>query len=91
MKHKCVVTHEYPVNHKPPVLAEIYIHGEKIQTRDIEPIYTNPIIEELEKIKAEFSNLQKAHHIWLIDQDALIDECSEIIDKHIAELKGENK
>ena len=48
-----------------------------------------PLAEELEKIKAEFSDLQKAHHIWLIDQYALIDECSEIIDKHIAELKGE--
>ena len=46
---------------------------------------------ELEKIKGEIDDLQKTHHIWLIDQNALIDECSEIIDKHISELKGEQK
>ena len=46
-------------------------------------------IEELEKIKAEIDDLKKALHIWLIDRDDLIDECSEIIDKHISELKGE--
>ena len=49
------------------------------------------LIEELEKIKAKIDNLKKAHHIWLIDQDVLIDECSEIIDEHISELKGENE
>ena len=54
--------------------------------------YAELFEEELQKIKAEFKELQKAHHIWLIDQDILIDECSEIIDKHISEiseLKGE--
>lgn len=48
-------------------------------------------IAYLEKIKAEINDLQKAHHIWLIDQNDLIDECSQIIDKHITELKGENE
>lgn len=93
MKHKCMVTYEYPVEHKPPVLAEIYLHGDKVQTRDIEPIYVNPAIEELEKIKAEISAKQDE-----FIHSNLLSECNVryglniaeiIIDKHITELKGE--
>jgi len=49
----------------------------------------NPAVDLLEKVKEEINDLHKAHHIWLIDQNQLIDECSEIVDNHISELKGE--
>ena len=38
MKFKCIVEYEYPVEHKPPVKAEIVLHGDKVVTRDITPI-----------------------------------------------------
>lgn len=35
MKYKCIVEYEYPTEHKPPVSAEIYLHGDKVKTTDI--------------------------------------------------------
>ena len=37
MKYKCVIEYEYPVDHKPPVRAAIYLHGDTVTTGKIEP------------------------------------------------------
>lgn len=39
-KFKCIVEYEYPIEHKPPVKADIYLHGDKVSTREITPIRT---------------------------------------------------
>lgn len=38
MKYKAIVEYEYPCEHKPPVKADIYLHGDKVSTRKITPI-----------------------------------------------------
>lgn len=30
MKFRCVVEYEYPVDHKPPVKAEVVLHGDRV-------------------------------------------------------------
>lgn len=40
MKFKCVVEYEYPHEHKPPIEAEIYLHGDMVSTSEIKPIKT---------------------------------------------------
>lgn len=35
MKFKCIVEYEYPIEHKPPVKAEIFLHGDKVVTDKI--------------------------------------------------------
>ena len=37
MKFKCIVEYEYPVSHKPPVRAELVLHGDRVVTDNIEP------------------------------------------------------
>ena len=37
MKFKCIVEYEYPVSHKPPVKAELVLHGDRVVTDNIEP------------------------------------------------------
>lgn len=57
-------------------------HQGLLSENDLSRIYTdNDVITELEKIKAEFEDK------ILLNQTVAI----QIIDKHIAELKGENK
>ena len=38
MKFKCIVEYEYPVKHKPPVKADIYLHGDKVVTSEIKSL-----------------------------------------------------
>lgn len=38
MKYKAIVEYEYPIEHKPPVKADIYLHGDKVTTREITPL-----------------------------------------------------
>ena len=40
MKYKAIVEYEYPIEHKPPVKADIYLHGDKVSTKKIKPIKT---------------------------------------------------
>lgn len=89
MKYKCIVTYEYPVDHKPPVLAEIYLHGDKVKTSDIEPAHIDKI-KELEKIKSEMEALDLWGAVFERYNKALGD-CIDIIDEHITELKGEQE
>lgn len=53
------------------------------------------IIEELEKIKEEigeeFVDLQDGSEEWRSYVNDTVLSCYEILEKHIAELKGENK
>lgn len=35
MKFKCIVEYEYPTEHKPPVKAEIVLHGDRVVTDKI--------------------------------------------------------
>lgn len=58
-----------------------------LSEKDLSRIYTdNDMVEELEEIKAELEN-PKAISMDFFDGLAYAEE---IIDKHIAELKGEN-
>lgn len=41
MTYKCIVEYEYPVDHKPPVKAEIVLHGDRVVTDRITP-YKEP-------------------------------------------------
>ena len=47
MKFKCVVEYEYPHEHKPPIQAEIYLHGDKVLTEEITPIRTGIWIDRI--------------------------------------------
>ena len=38
MKFKCIVEYEYPVEHKPPVKAELILHGDRVVTDKITPL-----------------------------------------------------
>ena len=40
MKYKAIVEYEYPIEHKPPVKADIYLHGDKVTTSEIKPLQT---------------------------------------------------
>lgn len=59
MKFKAIVEYEYPVEHKPPVKAEIVLHGDRVITDNIKWIDQEPFINKpcVDKIRAEI--------IWL--------------------------
>ena len=38
MKFKAIVEYEYPIEHKPPVKAEIVLHGDRVVTDNIKPM-----------------------------------------------------
>ena len=42
MKFKAVVEYEYPIEHKPPVKAEIILHGDRVITENIKRIEQEP-------------------------------------------------
>jgi len=44
-KYKVIVEYEYPCEHKPPVEADIYLHGDKVTTSEITPIKTGHWID----------------------------------------------
>ena len=39
MKYKCIVEYDYPVDHKPPFEAILYLHGDSVQADRIKPFY----------------------------------------------------
>lgn len=49
MKFKCIVEYEYPVEHKPPVKAELILHGDKVVTDKIEFQKTGHWIADVDK------------------------------------------
>lgn len=80
MKFKCIVEYEYPVEHKPPVKADIYLHGDKVTTREIKALQ-----EELEKIKTEIVDIEEPDH----DFEGFyycLDKAIKILEKHIKEV-----
>ena len=73
MKYRYIVEYDYPVAHKPPVKAELILHGDKVVTDKIEifgdkmrrdefPIVKeycrDKVVAELEKIKQEIGRIQ---------------------------------
>ena len=46
MKFKAVVEYEYPTEHKPPVKAEIVLHGDRVITDNIKWIGQEPVIRD---------------------------------------------
>ena len=52
-------------------------------------VYSIIFAEELEKIKAEF--LDRCQNYYRFDNEIILNGFEELIDKHIAELKGEDK
>lgn len=49
MKYKCIVEYEYPIEHKPPVKAEIVLHGDRVYATEIKPLPKRlEIIKEIE-------------------------------------------
>lgn len=42
MKFKALVEYDYPVDHKPPVKAEIILHGDRVVTNNIKRIGQEP-------------------------------------------------
>jgi len=42
MKFKAIVEYEYPIEHKPPVKAELILHGDRVVTDSIEPLPQEP-------------------------------------------------
>lgn len=59
MKFRCIVEYEYPVDHKPPVEAEIVLHGDKVVTEDIIPIPEGHWIPSVYKDKRTQKSIQK--------------------------------
>lgn len=87
MKFKCIVEYEYPVEHKPPVAAEIVLHGDRVVTFDI-TVIPKALEQEsiLDKIRAEIEDLRFGQPI----RKFVIDECLEIIDRYKAESEEKN-
>ena len=42
MKFKAIVEYEYPIEHKPPVKAEIVLHGDRVITDNIKWVEQEP-------------------------------------------------
>ena len=83
-KYKVIVEYEYPCDHKPPVKADIYLHGDKVTTREIKPLQT-----ELEKIKADLQKMVDDEWNQSVCADKGLELAIEVIEDRIAELKGE--
>ena len=66
MKFKCIVEYEYPVEHKPPVKAELILHGDRVVTDKITPlpkghgrlIDENELLKMTECYKSELGRLK---------------------------------
>ena len=82
MRFRAIVEYEYPVEHKPPVKADIYLHGDKVTTGNIKPFKA-----ELEEIKAEIQNLTTNNFLEMISKG----EAIQIVDNHIKELNNDTK
>jgi hypothetical protein len=41
-KYKCIVEYEYPVDHKPPVKAEIILHGDSVTSTNVTSFTDRP-------------------------------------------------
>ena len=84
MKFKVIVEYEYPIEHKPPVKAEIVLHGDKVITDNIKWVKQEPKIDilraEIEQkiIKRPYMDF-KEHERW--HNDAIL-EVLDIIDKY---------
>lgn len=46
MKFRAIVEYEYPIEHKPPVKAELILHGDRVVTDSIEPLPQEPFINK---------------------------------------------
>ena len=90
MTYKAIFEYEYPCEHKPPVKADIYLHGNKVSTRKIKPFQT-----DLEKIKAEIREKSYCDDCILVDicgSEGCYDESLTFCaDKHRYILKSELK
>lgn len=68
-----------------------FVHKGLLSEKDLLRLYTdNDVIEELEKIKTEIQGLIDFEESCC-GNTTLGYECLGVINKHIAELKGENK
>lgn len=59
MKFKCVIEYEYPVEHKPPVKAEIVLHGDRVTTDKIVSYKERPH-ENWEYLKEHITEMRDA-------------------------------
>ena len=68
MIFKAIVEYEYPIEHKPPVKAEIVLHGDRVVTDNIKPFKQvtreetlnqsqDEVLSAIEDMKTEIRNL----------------------------------
>jgi len=77
MKFIALVEYEYPVEHKPPVKAELVLHGDRIETDNIILIGC-PIRNELKSIwnKDNQNNFECDHcKVWKVAKTKYCPEC----------------
>ena len=74
-KYKVIVEYEYPCEHKPPVKADIYLHGDKVSTRKI------TVIENITaKIEAEKNKLNVEGELFYSKSEIKVfDKCLEFL------------
>jgi hypothetical protein len=73
MKFRAIVEYEYPIEHKPPVKAEIILHGDRVVTDNIKPL------EQESKPMVEID-------LYSVIKQKYIER--EVLDKIRAEIKG---
>ena len=80
---------------RPSVFEEILDIMEELEKRELSELKENkkPLQAELEEIKAEIGKIKTADGGDFLERPAIdiIYEAQKILDKHISELKGENK
>lgn len=83
MNFKAIVEYEYPVEHKPPVKAEIVLHGDRVITDNIKWLKESKENKDvLDKIRNEIERLHYHPKLDFIKNDEVVEMALDIIDRH---------
>ena len=62
MKYRFIVEYEYPTDHKPPVSAEIVLHGDRVKAENILPYKQGEWIYK--EMKGQFCSVCNTQSVW---------------------------
>lgn len=74
MKFKAIVEYEYPMDHKPPVKAEIVLHGDRVITDNIKTIEQEPCEDCISRAEAlkhshiEYDDDGEGHRVVYVEE-----------------------